>query len=234
MKVFRLAAWAIAPLLLTQLVQAQTQNGIPIGFAEDGPIGGSTTVLLQMSDVQKHLGLTSSQQIQIAETLRAARSDRRTLFENVLDGKVFDHPITHAELKSILYSYNRALEDRVEKEILDRGQVERLGQLSFQLQGMGSIFRPEVAVGLSLSEKQEAELAALREEITPEHGVTTVTDVDQLLSPLLADWQQERVREMQGETFPFEVLRRYAAQSRVAWENRKIRKRERPQLVRMR
>lgn len=193
---------------------AQSANdALPYGFGHEGPAGGPKQMLLRMPDVQVEMEMTSEQLGRYASILREKNGRRRTLFQNIIAGEVFEEPVDNTTLRELLDQYNRETQQQVRQEVLTDAQAKRLNQLALQLKGSVAAADREVAEKLGLSEAQMKSLVAARRTLTPQNGARTVRDANRQLADKLTANQQARLRQMQGTQFDFSSLRKYIRQA---------------------
>ena len=201
-------------LFLSTIASAQKQPDLPIGFGADGPVGSSTSMLLTMPDVHAELRVTDEQMSKLVVALRKHSHERRLLLNNLLEGKVFESPVSDQDIRQILAIHSRDFEQFLASELLTSVQSKRLRELSFQLKGIASVYDPAIEQSLRITKEQAAQLALKRRRISPHRGSTTVRDADEILTSILTTAQLSRLRGMQGAPFRFDALRRSVERSR--------------------
>lgn len=201
-------------LFLSTIASAQKPPDLPIGFGTDGPAGSSTSMLLTMPDVHAELRVTDEQMSKLVVALRKHSHERRLLLNNLLEGKVFESPVSDQDIRQILAIHSRDFEQVLASGLLTSAQSKRLRELSFQLKGIASVYDPAIEKALSITKEQAAQLAHNRRRISPHSGVRTVRDADEVLISILTTAQLSRLRGMQGAPFRFDALRHFVERSR--------------------
>ena len=206
-------------LAVASATQAEMPS-IPFGFGEDGPAGGAAVMLLSMPDVHDELALTPNQLSRLALAIGEHRRERRLLLTALLEGKVFDEPVSAADIRQIMAIHSSDFEEKLKTDLMTSKQSKRVRELTLQLKGVSSVFDPKMLEVIAASESQSNQLLSLRKKLSPQLGIQTVEDADRLLSSSLSKPQLDRLRGMQGNTFGFEVLRTRLAQSQQTPPNR--------------
>ena len=201
-----IAAIAIGSVLVVSTA-AQAQRG---GRGFRSLFGISKAELANLPEVQDELKLTDVQKTRITEVHDDLRDSRREIFRTGF-GR-FD------EIWQRSNQLNRDASQRVD-DVLDDSQRTRLQQIAIQQNGARSLYDPEVAAALELSDEQTSKLAEVREENTRElesairefgrewrQQVPNLAEKsDERLLAVLDGKQRDRFEAMKGE--PLEIQR---------------------------
>lgn len=140
-------------------VEAQQRGG---GFRFRRGITNLAT-LASNEAVQIEIGATDAQKEEIAklrESIRGGFSGNRTNVQN----------LTPEEREKLTAEFRQRIEERKKKareglaKTLQPSQMERLEQISVQVQGAAALITPEISTKLKLSEEQLAKLKAVDNE----------------------------------------------------------------------
>lgn len=187
---------------------------LPLSIPLTGPAGSGAATLLKLPDVQAELGMTTEQLTAVRGALWEIAAKRRTLFRNLMAGKVFAEPIDDAMLRQLLDEYNKEIEARLVAETMTSTQSQRLQQLLLQLQGVASFQRDDVAEALELNATQRKRVASTLRSSTHSSSLRNRATVNTRVLELLTPQQQTQWQELQGAAFEFSGIRQQLERAR--------------------
>ncbi len=171
MERFHLRFGVLALALLTaSAASAQGQRGGWFGGEGASAIGDSMrggidfAALLSMEPVRKEIGLTEAQQEKMEEVTRSQWDAARDQFARMRDMSADERREALEGMRDLIADRTTAMREEIEK-ILKPEQLERLGQIRAQQEGVGILRRPEVQEQLKMTEAQKGQLRAIAEEI---------------------------------------------------------------------
>ncbi len=149
MKAIRFVAFGLALALSAGPASAQGRGGF--GFGGPGGRGGGMSGLVQMEEVQKELKLDAAQVDLLKQLGMEMREKMRAVFQGAGQGG------NREEMQAKMRAMSTENDKKV-AEILDKNQISRLKQLSYQRQGPRALAEKEVQTSLKLSAAQVSQV----------------------------------------------------------------------------
>lgn len=223
---FGLAVMAMLVLAGTALGQPPGKPGFrgPRGFGF-GPMGGPGSnwlMLLGLEKVQKELELVDDQKAKLREIGEKAAARRRDAFggpQGFQQLSQEERRARSAEMAKKMAALNQETRKAIEEVLLPH-QVERLKQISLQIQGTQALSDPEVAKELGITKEQEDKFAQIREEAMKKSGELFASgqrgemrekfealrkETDEKLLAVLTAEQKEKFEKLKGPKFEIDM-----------------------------
>jgi hypothetical protein len=130
--------------------------------------------LLNSEQVQNEIELIDEQKTEIEAAQTAMREELQGLFQGGGAGGEEqtdeERQARFTEMQEKMQTATKALQEKIEGEILLPPQVERLKQINIQVRGVAALNDEEVATALNMTDDQKAELTAIQEEMRTKMG----------------------------------------------------------------
>ncbi len=177
--------------------------------------GGGSLGLLSQESVQKELQISDEQKQKVADYM----AKQRESFSGLQD-------LSREERQAEFAKMQKASEEELGK-ILDAKQLARLKQIALQQRGVQALSDPQVANALTLTDDQKAKVATIQQELREQMGEVfqaggadgdreearkkieaAQAGANEKLQAVLTADQQTKWKELNGEPFKGEIVRR--------------------------
>lgn len=212
----------IAVALVASLAAAQPPRGKGRGGFGGGGMQGGPVALLRMEEVRKELNVTDEQKSKVDELMEEMRQNRPNFnFQELQDLSEAERQKKMEEFRKQAEQTAKQAEEKLSK-ILDAKQMERLGQLRLQREGIMAVMRSDVATKVGLTQEQQEKLKKIQEEARPRPPAGNFQDLSEDerrelftkmrerqqkaradMEGVLTEEQKTKLNEMKGKEFAF-------------------------------